>query len=117
MPPPLVGQRLNRLSDGDQSQSQRVNAVVPVETDTPLLFVLRNDLGLNGAKFGCGLAQCGALHCAVDGRVARSCVTDIGAISLSTRSAFGPHSGNLPQGSGARRSGSHLDSMTSIEQT
>ena len=33
---------------------------VPAEPDTPLLYVLRNDLALNGAKFGCGLAQCGA---------------------------------------------------------
>ena len=35
---------------------------VPVAADTPLLYILRNDLMLNGAKFGCGLAQCGALH-------------------------------------------------------
>jgi aerobic-type carbon monoxide dehydrogenase small subunit (CoxS/CutS family) len=73
---------------------------VPAETDTPLLYVLRNDLGLNGAKFGCGLAQCGACTVLVDGRAARSCVTEIGAISPSTRIAFGPHSGNLPQGLG-----------------
>jgi len=37
---------------------------VPAEPDTPLLYVLRNDLELNGAKFGCGLAQCGACTCA-----------------------------------------------------
>ena len=53
---------------------------VPAEADTPLLYVLRNDLGLNGAKFGCGLAQCGACAVLLDGRAARSCVTEIGAI-------------------------------------
>jgi nicotinate dehydrogenase subunit A len=53
---------------------------VPAESDTPLLYVLRNDLGLNGAKFGCGLAQCGACTILVDGKAVRSCVTEIGAI-------------------------------------
>ena len=53
---------------------------VPAEADTPLLYVLRNDLALNGAKFGCGLAQCGACTVLIDGRAARSCVAEIGAI-------------------------------------
>src|SRR4051812_50191825 len=52
---------------------------VPAEPDTPLLYVLRNDLELNGAKFGCGLAQCGACTVLVDGKAVRSCVTDIGS--------------------------------------
>ncbi len=43
--------------------------------DAPLLFVLRNDLKLNGPKFGCGLAQCGACTVLVDGEPLRSCVT------------------------------------------
>jgi len=49
-----------------------------VEVDdpqTPLLYVLRNDLGLTGTKFGCGLAQCGACTVLVDGRAVRSCST------------------------------------------
>jgi len=50
---------------------------VPAEPDTPLLYVLRNDLGLNAAKFGCGIAQCGACTVLVDGKPARSCVTTI----------------------------------------
>jgi len=56
---------------------------VPAEADAPLLYVLRNDLGLNGAKFGCGLAQCGACTVLLDGRAVRSCVTEIGSIGDS----------------------------------
>jgi nicotinate dehydrogenase subunit A len=51
-----------------------------VEVDdpqTPLLYVLRNDLGLTGTKFGCGLAQCGACTVLVDGRATRSCATAV----------------------------------------
>lgn len=47
--------------------------------DTPLLYALRNDLGLNGPKFGCGLAQCGACTVHLDGAAARSCVTPVSA--------------------------------------
>src|SRR5262245_49575280 len=46
---------------------------VRVEADTPLLYVLRNDLGLSGAKFGCGLEQCGACKVLVDGEALPSC--------------------------------------------
>jgi len=49
-------------------------AQLDVAGDTPLLYVLRNDLGLNGPKFGCGLAQCGACMVLVDGRPMQSCV-------------------------------------------
>ncbi len=54
---------------------------VPVSDDAPLLFVLRNDLKLNGPKFGCGLAQCGACLVLVDGQPVRSCVTSAGAVA------------------------------------
>ena len=54
---------------------------VTAEPDTPLLYVLRNDLELNGAKFGCGLAQCGACTVLVEGKPTRSCVTEIGALA------------------------------------
>ncbi len=50
-----------------------------VESDTPLLYVLQNDLKLNGPKFGCGLAQCGACTVLLDGKPIRSCVTPISA--------------------------------------
>ena len=56
---------------------------VAAEPDTPLLYVLRNDLGLNAAKFGCGLAQCGACTVLIDGIEARSCVIEIGRIGQS----------------------------------
>ena len=61
----------------------RVNGVtreVNVDADTPLLYVLRNDLELNGAKFGCGLAQCGACTVLVGGKPTRSCVTPVSAV-------------------------------------
>lgn len=48
---------------------------VDVEPNTPLLYVLRNDLQLNGPKFGCGVAQCGACTVIMDGAAVRSCVT------------------------------------------
>ena len=56
---------------------------VDAEPDTPLLYVLRKDLALNGAKFGCGLSQCGACTVLVDGAPARSCVTPIGTLGSS----------------------------------
>jgi nicotinate dehydrogenase subunit A len=60
----------------------RVNGesrAVSAEPDTPLLYVLRNDFALNGAKFGCGLAQCGACTVLADGHAIRSCITPISA--------------------------------------
>ena len=53
-----------------------------VETDpsTPLLYVLRNDLGLRGPRFGCGLGQCGACTVIVDGAAMRSCTTQVSQV-------------------------------------
>jgi nicotinate dehydrogenase subunit A len=56
---------------------------VPAEPDTPLVYVLRNDLELNGARFGCGLAQCGACTVLVDGKPVRSCITEVGSVGRS----------------------------------
>jgi isoquinoline 1-oxidoreductase alpha subunit len=52
---------------------------VQVPGDTPLLYVLRNDLELSGPQFGCGLAQCGACSVLLDGKEVRSCVTTLSA--------------------------------------
>jgi nicotinate dehydrogenase subunit A len=60
-----------------------VSSSVAAEPDTPLLYVLRNDLELNGAKFGCGLAQCGACTVLIDGKATPSCVTPISAVATS----------------------------------
>ncbi len=60
--------------------SLRVNGktqTVDVEPEMPLLYALRNDLQLNGPKFGCGLAQCGACTVIMDGNAVRSCVTPV----------------------------------------
>jgi nicotinate dehydrogenase subunit A len=56
---------------------------VPAEPDTPLLYVLRNDLGLIAAKFGCGLGQCGSCTVLVDGAPVRSCILPIGTLEQS----------------------------------
>jgi nicotinate dehydrogenase subunit A len=56
---------------------------VTAEPDTPLLYVLRNDFELNGAKYGCGLSQCGACTVLIDGQAVRSCVTPISAVATS----------------------------------
>jgi nicotinate dehydrogenase subunit A len=63
--------------------SVRVNGerkTLSVDADTALLYVLRNDVGLNGPKFGCGLAQCGACTVLVGGKPVRSCVTPMSAV-------------------------------------
>ena len=53
---------------------------VEAEADTPLLYVLRDNLELHGPKFGCGMAQCGACTVHVDGQAVRSCVLPISAV-------------------------------------
>ena len=53
---------------------------VDVPADTPLLYVLRNDLGQHSPRFGCGLAQCGACTVQVNGEAIRSCVTPLSAV-------------------------------------
>jgi nicotinate dehydrogenase subunit A len=66
-----------------QAYHLRVNGEgrdVTVEGDTALLYVLRNDLELSGAKFGCGLAQCGACTVVVSGAAVRSCATAVRSV-------------------------------------
>jgi aerobic-type carbon monoxide dehydrogenase small subunit (CoxS/CutS family) len=58
-----------------------VRREVQAPDDTPLLYVLRNDLELIGPQFGCGLAQCGACAVLVDGKETRSCVTPVASVA------------------------------------
>jgi isoquinoline 1-oxidoreductase alpha subunit len=63
-----------------------------VEDDTPLLWVLRDVLGLTGTKFGCGIAQCGACTVHVDGKAVRSCMLAVGLVgnrAITTVEAVG----------------------------
>jgi nicotinate dehydrogenase subunit A len=53
---------------------------VDADPEMPLLYVLRNDLKLNGPKFGCGLGQCGACTVIMEGKAVRSCVTPVGTV-------------------------------------
>src|SRR5512146_3094496 len=54
---------------------------VMADPETPLLYVLRNDLGLTGTKFGCGLGQCGACTVVVEGEAVRSCMTPLRTVA------------------------------------
>jgi isoquinoline 1-oxidoreductase subunit alpha len=68
-----------------------------IEPETPLLWVLRDEIGLTGTKYGCGIAQCGACTVHVDGQAMRSCsvaVSDVAAAQITTiegLSADGSH--------------------------
>src|ERR1700736_3851335 len=68
------------------------NRSVDVDGDTPLLWVLRDVLGMTGTKFGCGMALCGACTVHIDGVATRSCITPIdgvGASEITTIEAIG----------------------------
>ncbi len=58
---------------------------VQVEADTPLLWVIREQVGLTGTKYGCGVAQCGACSVHINGEVVRSCAIPVGAIKATDR--------------------------------
>ena len=58
---------------------------VQVEGDTPLLWVLREQVGLTGTKYGCGIAQCGACSVHVNGKLQRSCVLPVGSIKAGDK--------------------------------
>jgi isoquinoline 1-oxidoreductase subunit alpha len=58
---------------------------VQVEPDTPLLWVLREQVGLTGTKYGCGIAQCGACSVHLNGKVQRSCALPVGSLKATDR--------------------------------
>jgi isoquinoline 1-oxidoreductase subunit alpha len=79
------GHPSKRFSQGENAMSSsiRVNGEthrIDVDADTPLLWVLRDVLGMTGTKFGCGMALCGACTVHVDGVATRSCVTPVDSI-------------------------------------
>jgi nicotinate dehydrogenase subunit A len=75
------------IPKGDMHPMARINLdvngkvqTIDADPDMPLLYALRNDIGLNNPHFGCGLAQCGACTVHVDGVAVRSCVTPVSAV-------------------------------------
>jgi nicotinate dehydrogenase subunit A len=80
----------NRRAGGLATMSEKFSLSVngsihsiAADPDTPLLYVLRDDLGLNNPHFGCGLAQCGACTVHLDGQPIRSCVTPLSAVGAT----------------------------------
>ena len=63
----------------------RSTAVEVDDPDMPLLYALRNDLGLHGPRFGCGLGQCGSCTVHIDGEAVRSCVTPLSSVAPGQR--------------------------------
>ena len=58
---------------------------VQVEADTPLLWAIREQVGLTGTKYGCGVAQCGACSVHINGTLVRSCVTAVGSVKATDK--------------------------------
>ena len=58
---------------------------VQVEADTPLLWVIREQVGLTGTKYGCGVAQCGACSVHINGKLVRSCIIPVGSVKATDR--------------------------------
>jgi isoquinoline 1-oxidoreductase alpha subunit len=81
---------------------------VDVDADTPLLWVLRDVLGMTGTKFGCGLALCGACTVHIDGQATRSCITQVSSVgtkAVTTIEAVG----KTPQGRAVQQAWVELD--------
>jgi isoquinoline 1-oxidoreductase subunit alpha len=70
---------------------------VDVDPDTPLLWVIRDELGLTGTKFGCGIAQCGACTVLVDGAPRRSCVLPVSAVASAAVTTIENVSGTVAE--------------------
>src|SRR5215469_14302638 len=78
--PPSTAQSGGRVM-GIRLKVNGVEHELDVEDDAPLLWVIRDELGLTGTKFGCGIAQCGACTVHVNGEAQRSCVTPVSSVS------------------------------------
>lgn len=76
-PPPPQRKPISLTVNGVQRQ-------VKARPEAPLLYILRNDLELNGPKFGCGLGECGACTVLIDGRTARSCLIPVAGVAGRT---------------------------------
>lgn len=79
-----------------------------VDGDTPLLWVLRDKLGLTGTKFGCGIAQCGACTVHVDGEAVRSCRLPVSAVGQRAITTI-EHIGSTPIGAAVQKAWLDLD--------
>ena len=84
----------------------RTSHTVNVPAEMPLLWVLRDTLGLTGTKFGCGIAQCGACTVLLDGEATRTCVTPVstvGARQITTIEGLSQNGDHPVQRAGSRR--------------
>ena len=81
---------------------------VDVDDDTPLLWLLRDVLGMTGTKFGCGIAFCGACTVHIDGVTARSCITPVGSIGSRSVTTI-EEVGKTPQGKALQQAWLELD--------
>src|SRR5215475_7480140 len=72
--------RRSKMATASLNVNGRTVSVSVEDPDTPLLYVLRNELGLHGPRFGCGLGQCGACAVIINGVAVRSCVTQCGTV-------------------------------------
>jgi xanthine dehydrogenase iron-sulfur cluster and FAD-binding subunit A len=84
-----------------------VDHTVNVDGDTPLLWVLRDVLGMTGTKFGCGMALCGACTVQIDGVATRSCITTIDSIGALRQPLAGRDTGNWQLGRDTRGVDAH----------
>ena len=90
--PQSYAAKITRLVMAYTVKVNGMDHVVDVDGDAPLLWVLRDIIGLTGTKFGCGMALCGACTVHIDGRPARSCITPIesvGNAAITTIEAIG----------------------------
>jgi aerobic-type carbon monoxide dehydrogenase small subunit (CoxS/CutS family) len=80
---------------------------VDIDADTPLLYVLQDELGLRGPRFGCGMAQCGSCSVLVNGRELRSCVTPVSAVATQPITTLEGLAGEYARAKGKPASGLH----------